>query len=116
MEDICDNLNNGCIAIALVNSNFLHCKWCRQWNRNYQLRYLMHVFKNDCSYYDEDFAGHYIVVCGYNSEMKYLYYKDPSSQNGLCCISFREFEQAWHCHGTDSDIVFVDVEDSGNLL
>lgn len=80
-----------------------------------QARYLMHTFREMSCDYEEDYAGHYIVVCGHNVQMRCFYYKDPSCQSGLCCIPFSEFEHAWHCYGTDSDIVFIDVKDTNNV-
>ena len=106
LDEICVHLNKWCVAIVLINNLSLTCDWCgRSLN---QLRYLMQRYCVGCSEYGR-YMGHYVVICGYDLEKKCFYYKNPSYDIELCCVSFRSFEDAWHCYGTDSDILFVNT-------
>jgi hypothetical protein len=71
----------------------------------------MHRYCGNCNDY-ESYTGHFIVVCGYDLEKKCIYYKNPSYDIELCCVSFQAFEDAWHSYGTDSDILFVNIDNT----
>jgi len=35
-------------------------------------------------------AGHFIVVCGYNTKTNVIYYKNPSSKRGQCVLALQK--------------------------
>ena len=58
---------------------------------------------------DDDFAGHYIVLIGYDAERDLFYYRDPGSNETLCCCSVQVLEAARMSSGTDHDMIVVKI-------
>lgn len=97
----------GYVAIVLVNSNALICNWCEVYSPN-KLRMLAYCI---CPTTQNEYCGHYIVLCGFDADKRCIYYKNPSFNEGLCCAKFDMFESARHSYGTDDDIVFIKLEE-----
>ena len=107
LEEIILRLLKGYVAIVLVNSNVLICHWCEIFSPN-KLRMLTSCI---CTSNQSDYCGHYIVLCGFDADKRYVYYKNPSFNEVLCCARYDMFESARCSYGTDEDIVFVKVEE-----
>ena len=60
-------------------------------------------------------AGHYIVVCGYDSETDRFMVQDPASSAQLDSIPTSKLEAARHAYGTDEDLLLVTVPPSLNF-
>ncbi|EDO47560.1 predicted protein, partial [Nematostella vectensis] len=103
LEEILEKLSSGYVAIALTNSYMLHCDWCTPLD-TYSM--IMASYCSKCTGLD-NYNGHFVIVCGYDLDSKCFYYKNPSKDENLCRMKFHAFESAWHCFGTDSDIVFI---------
>ena len=108
LGDIISRLGKGYVAIVLVNSNILICNWCELNCTNKVLLFTSCVF----SLGQNEFCGHYVVLCGFDMEKRCVYYKNPSFDDDLCCAKFGSFEAARQSYGTDEDIIFVRVEDT----
>ena len=57
-------------------------------------------------------AGHYIVVCGYDSETDRFMLQDPASSAQLDSVPTSNLEAARHAYGTDEDLLLVTVPPS----
>lgn len=57
-------------------------------------------------------AGHYIVVCGYDSETDRFMIQDPASSAQLDSVPTSNLEAARHAYGTDEDLLLVTVPPS----
>ncbi len=57
-------------------------------------------------------AGHYIVVCGYDSETDRFMIQDPASSAQLNSVPTSNLEAARHAYGTDEDLLLVTVPPS----
>ena len=106
MEEIISRLMKGYVAIVLVNSNALICNWCEMFPPN-KLRMLNCV----CPSTQNEYCGHYIVLCGFDADKRHVYYKNPSFNDDLCCAKFDMFEVARHSYGTDDDIIFIKLNE-----
>ena len=60
-------------------------------------------------------AGHYIVVCGYDSETDRFMIQDPASSAQLDSVPTLNLEAARHAYGTDEDLLLVTVPPSLNF-
>ena len=106
LEEIISRLMKGYVAIVLVNSNALICNWCEMFPPN-KLRMLNCV----CPSTQNEYCGHYIVLCGFDADKRHVYYKNPSFNDDLCCAKFDMFEVARHSYGTDDDIIFIKLNE-----
>jgi hypothetical protein len=53
------------------------------------------------------YAGHFIVVIGFDCTNRIVFYRNPSVTKCLSYISEDNFELARTAYGTDEDILFV---------
>lgn len=58
------------------------------------------------------YTGHYIVVCGYDSETDRFMIQDPASSAQLDSVPTSSLEAARHAYGTDEDLLLVTVPPS----
>ena len=99
LDDIILHLKRRQLLIVLIDWNHLNCKWCPS-SRCFAA--VSCLGKCITAY-----QGHFILVCGYNSKDKLIYYKNPSFGVSLCCCSMKTFDIARKSYGTDEDLVFV---------
>lgn len=52
-------------------------------------------------------AGHYIVICGYDSETDRFMIQDPASNEEYDSVATSNLEAARHAYGTDEDLLLV---------
>ena len=57
------------------------------------------------------FAGHYVVICGYNADTDSFILQDPAA--GCCNITVTSatFDAARKAYGTDEDLLIVPLAD-----
>ena len=55
----------------------------------------------------KSFAGHYVVLVGYDDYKKVVFYLNPSVSKPLSYTSYDSFERARKAFGTDEDILFI---------
>ena len=96
MEDIFSMLDDGYIAIVLVDSSNFTCYFC-----------VNSVFL--CNSQDQ-FQGHYILLSGYDTKAGVIYCKNPSFDRAECTVSITVFDNARKHRGTDEDIIFVNMK------
>ncbi|EFJ26551.1 hypothetical protein SELMODRAFT_97002, partial [Selaginella moellendorffii] len=84
------------LAIALVDKHKL--RYFLFSNSEYFLR---------ASPGDVDFAGHYVVICGYDLETNEFEIKDPSSSSCSDKLPLEALDEARKSFGTDEDILLV---------
>lgn len=53
------------------------------------------------------YQGHYILVVGFDLEREVVIYRNPSTKDKECEITFSRFERARASYGTDEDIIFL---------
>ncbi|XP_065830492.1 protein GUCD1-like [Oscarella lobularis] len=106
IDEIDKHLRENKVAIVLVDSITLNSG---ESQTSCCFRFFHSEKRNRHSNKDEEYAGHYIVVCGYNKSKRTIAYHDPALEQGPTHTSLEVFEQARKCHGTDEDIVFVKI-------
>ena len=107
MEDIFSKLDNGYIAVVLVDSIYLTCNNCQ---KEYQQSEENHTTDQISNYESsKQYAGHYIVLCGYDTGTGVVFYKNPSLEEIECCVNISLFDLARKSHGTDEDIIFINT-------
>ena len=85
-------------SACLTGTNAFLCRLC-----GYSLnRCSLHICKNTLC-----FAGHYVVMCGYNADTDSFILQDPAA--GCCNITVTSaiFENARKAYGTDEDLLIV---------
>ncbi|XP_023179543.1 protein GUCD1 isoform X2 [Drosophila hydei] len=77
--------------ILLTNASQLICEVCRRTIRE-----------------KIGFAGHYVVLCGYDAEAHKIFYNNPETRDGHTCrCSTASMDTARTAFGTDQDIIFI---------
>lgn len=90
-----------CVCICLVDTNKL-----RGINtNNYEID--ENLLPIDKIHSSGDYCGHFIVVIGYNTEKKLIYYRNPASDKQISITTESYFEEARKAFGTDEDILFI---------
>ncbi|XP_024545147.1 protein GUCD1 isoform X1 [Selaginella moellendorffii] len=59
---------------------------------------------------DVDFAGHYVVICGYDLETNEFEIKDPSSSSCSDKLPLEALDEARKSFGTDEDILLISMD------
>ncbi|XP_061163337.1 protein GUCD1-like [Saccostrea echinata] len=98
IKDIVNHLSGGNLLICLVDWSSLECIWCD--------RVKQHCL-NWCGHCCRTYQGHYVVVCGFDLKKKYIFYKNPSYDEDVCCSRMDKFDKARKSHGTDEDILLI---------
>uniref|UniRef100_A0A2N9JAZ2 Guanylyl cyclase n=1 Tax=Fagus sylvatica TaxID=28930 RepID=A0A2N9JAZ2_FAGSY len=100
-DDIsCLILSGKYIAIALVDQY----KLSQPWPENLSVS---DFFGSNSSY-----TGHYIVICGYDSDADEFEIRDPASCRKHERVSSKCLEEARKCFGTDEDLLLISLEKS----
>jgi alkylhydroperoxidase family enzyme len=55
------------------------------------------------------YHGHFVVLCGVDESGATVRFADPSVSRPVCECSTARFDEARAAHGTDNDIVLIDV-------
>ncbi|KAM0953385.1 putative guanylate cyclase [Dioscorea sansibarensis] len=94
------------IFIALVNKVKLSQSWHEEMSASGDL-------SENTSY-----TGHYIVICGYNSQTNEFEIRDPASARKYERVSLECLDEARKSFGTDEDIILVSLngKDTNSLL
>lgn len=100
LEELMEHLSQGRVAIILVDWNQMDCLWC---NHSLIQRACMCCIEMVNSGY----AGHFIVLCGFDRRKGVIFFKNPNAFEDLCCCRFECLERARKANGTDEDILFV---------
>ncbi|XP_034098558.1 protein GUCD1 isoform X2 [Drosophila nasuta] len=91
MDVIIKHLARNGPVILLTNASLLTCDICK--------RNALEKF---------GYAGHYVVLCGYDMDSKKLYYHNPEVHDGHICRCLSEaMDTARTAFGTDQDIIFI---------
>ncbi|XP_077996256.1 protein GUCD1-like [Glandiceps talaboti] len=109
IHEIQRHLNQKQIAIVLTNSELLKCRLCPEEeldSSNKQGSKWQELFLFSCCK-STPYAGHFIVLCGYDKKQGTFLYKNPSCYSDLCCCSVKDFDKARKSYGTDEDILFL---------
>ncbi|XP_003974771.1 protein GUCD1 isoform X1 [Takifugu rubripes] len=103
VQEIQAHLEQGHVAIVLVNAVVLKCEDCSS-----PVKYCCFLpVGQKCFCRKPEYQGHFIVLCGFNKTTGSIYYNNPAYFDRVCCTSFQNFEDAWRSYGTDEDILFV---------
>ncbi|KAG2730410.1 hypothetical protein I3760_01G290600 [Carya illinoinensis] len=88
------------IAIALVDQY----KLSQSWPENFSVPSL---FASNSGY-----TGHYVVICGYDTDADEFEIRDPASSRKHERVSSKCLEEARKCFGTDEDLLLISLEKS----
>ncbi|XP_030932631.1 guanylyl cyclase 1 isoform X2 [Quercus lobata] len=88
------------IAIALVDQR----KLSQPWSENLSVSGFSG--SNSC------YTGHYVVICGYDTDADEFEIRDPASFRKNVRISSKCLEEARKCFGTDEDLLLISLEKS----
>ncbi|KAK4579340.1 hypothetical protein RGQ29_029127 [Quercus rubra] len=86
------------IAIALVDQR----KLSQPWSENLSVSGFFG--SNSC------YTGHYVVICGYDTDADEFEIRDPASSRKNARISSKCLEEARKCFGTDEDLLLISLE------
>eukprot|EP00249_Psilotum_nudum_P021739 c28224_g5_i1 orf=400-1254(-) len=86
------------LAIALVDKRKLSHPW------------LDELCLSDCCGFSSGYTGHYVVICGYDTDMHEFEIHDPASSSGSGRISIDVLDDARKSFGTDEDILLILVD------
>ncbi|XP_030378174.1 protein GUCD1 isoform X1 [Scaptodrosophila lebanonensis] len=98
-------------VILLTNASLLTCEICK---RNVLEKF--GCFHVSCiaqntrmpTPVNKRYAGHYVVLCGYDLNAKKLYYHNPEVHDGhICRCLVDAMDTARKAYGTDEDIIFI---------
>ncbi|KAB1217798.1 Protein GUCD1 [Morella rubra] len=59
---------------------------------------------------NSDYTGHYIVICGYDTDADEFEIRDPASSREHERVSSKCLEEARKCFGTDEDFLLISLE------
>ncbi|XP_051951076.1 protein GUCD1-like [Xyrauchen texanus] len=103
VQEIQSHLEQGNVAIVLVNAMVLVCELCST-----PVKYCCFLpVGQKCFCRKPDYQGHFVVVCGFNHKTGSIFYNNPAYSDRVCCTSFSNFEEARRSYGTDEDILFI---------
>jgi hypothetical protein len=118
LDEILAHLRKRCVVVALVDWRHLDCDWCGGGVGGRCLGGVSACLGKclgGCGGGSGGaYQGHFIVVVGFNSSQRVIYYKNPSYSIGLCCCSWETFDAARKSYGTDEDLLFVYERESGD--
>ena len=89
VEGVAAAICAGAVVLALVDRRFMHCEQC------------------GCTCVSTEYAGHYVVVDGYDEARGVFSYMDPGVLAARCTISSAMFDTARRAPGTDEDLLFI---------
>ncbi|TYH00471.1 hypothetical protein ES288_A10G279700v1 [Gossypium darwinii] len=99
-EISCWILSGKYIAIALVDQYKLSQSWMED--------VIIPGFQGN----DVGYTGHYVVICGYDSETDEFEIRDPASSREHDRVSSKCLEEARKSFGTDEDLLLISLEES----
>ncbi|XP_051525389.1 protein GUCD1-like isoform X1 [Myxocyprinus asiaticus] len=103
VQEIQSHLEQGNVAIVLVNAVVLVCELCST-----PVKYCCFLpVGQKCFCRKPDYQGHFVVVCGFNRKTGSIFYNNPAYSDRVCCTSFSNFEEARQSYGTDEDILLI---------
>ncbi len=109
LDEIKNQLNTNCLCIALVDANKLNGHNTNNLRNLSNLPMNSNFISNLVSSIKSKFgyAGHFIVLIGYDNTNKIIFYRNPSTRKCLSYTSDENFDIARKAYGTDEDIVFI---------
>ncbi|XP_060661861.1 protein GUCD1 isoform X1 [Drosophila nasuta] len=111
MDVIIKHLARNGPVILLTNASLLTCDICkRNALEKFGCFHLSCIAQNTRLPSDKNkrYAGHYVVLCGYDMDSKKLYYHNPEVHDGHICRCLSEaMDTARTAFGTDQDIIFI---------
>ncbi|KAM6582350.1 hypothetical protein CsatB_009352 [Cannabis sativa] len=87
------------IAVALVDQYKLSRSWLKD------------VFISDISDINSGYTGHYVIICGYDTETDEFEIRDPASSRKHIKISSDCLEEARKSFGTDEDLLLISLDE-----
>jgi len=60
----------------------------------------------------ESYQGHYIILCGFDDVREVFMYRDPAKPEGVFLVSKQRLHFARISHGTDEDLLVIDLKSS----
>uniref|UniRef100_A0A8C6WYT2 Guanylyl cyclase domain containing 1 n=1 Tax=Neogobius melanostomus TaxID=47308 RepID=A0A8C6WYT2_9GOBI len=103
VQEIQTHLQEGHVAIVLVNAVVLCCELCSS-----PVKYCCFLpVGQKCFCRKPEYQGHFVVVCGFNRTTDSIYYNNPAYSDRVCSTSVGNFEEARRSYGTDEDILFI---------
>ena len=111
LSDLVNHVATNGVCIVLTNANLLSCDVCEN-NSCFgrRCRYTGNVAKTLSCCMKPPYQGHYVVMCGYNLNLKQIIYRNPGHSDRECVTSFEIFDDARTSYGTDEDVLFVDLD------
>ena len=116
--DLVNHVATKGVCIVLINANILACELCEHntcFGRHG--RYTANMAKTlSCCRVKTPYQGHYVTMCGYNLKEKKIIYRNPGHSDRECVTSFEIFDEARTSYGTDEDVVFIELDLTGQII
>lgn len=103
--------------IVLVNAELLRCDLCNTLQTSHspntspigsmEILPSNYCWRTSLSSNDVEYAGHFIVLIGYEPNYDCFIYRDPAVRSYFCRIPATQFELARRSRGTDDDCIVV---------
>ncbi|XP_053951730.1 protein GUCD1 isoform X2 [Anastrepha obliqua] len=91
MEELLQHLGRRGPVILLTNASLLTCEVCK--------RNVLEKF---------GYAGHYVVLCGYDLKSQLIYYHNPEVHDEhVCRCTTAAMDVARKAYGTDEDVILI---------
>ncbi|XP_044762970.1 protein GUCD1 isoform X2 [Coccinella septempunctata] len=97
-RSILEHLTTGPV-ILLTNAKLLGCDICKYNKMGFEMK---RMFRWPVPY-----QGHYIVLCGYNTMINKVFYRNPTLTDRICVMSIKDLDDARRSYGTDQDAIFI---------
>lgn len=107
LEALIRHLKEGPV-ILLVDANVLTCDLCKFNKLNFEFK--------SCFSWPYQYAGHYIILCGYNLRKNKFLYRNPTFRDRLCATSFHRLDKARRSYGTDEDLILIYKDYEKNVV
>ncbi|EDX01360.1 protein GUCD1 isoform X1 [Drosophila yakuba] len=109
MEVILRHLARHGPVILLTNASLLTCEVCkRNVLEKFGCFHLPCIVQNTRLRGPKRYAGHYVVLCGYDMAAQKLFYHNPEVHDGhICRCLIDSMDTARRAYGTDEDIIFI---------
>ncbi|XP_039959980.1 protein GUCD1 isoform X1 [Bactrocera tryoni] len=107
MEQLLQHLGRRGPVILLTNASLLTCEICKKNVLEkfgcFQLSCIVNNTRTPQSY-----AGHYIVLCGYDLKSQLVFYHNPEVQDEhVCRCTVAAMDVARKAYGTDEDVILI---------
>lgn len=103
----CRSITSEEISLLILSGNFLAIALVDQYKLSHSW---LDLSASDSCIDTPDYTGHYIVICGYDTDADEFEIRDPASSRKYGRVTSKCLEKARKSFGTDEDLLLIRVE------